>query len=280
MLPLFDDGFITLKEDTHQYFDINGQEYNSVSSVLSSVEEPFPEAQIARNMTSNQKEADALKAEWKAKNMRSITWGNMIHGECENFVKYGSVKDSQFKKLEDELHKKLTKRYARNHAERILRDQGRLICGTGDHLGERSKSRGQNQVIDVNDFKTNLSKGIRNESAKIDEQSRAILKYYNKYLLHPLEHLEASSYVKYCLQLSIYGLMLEMYGAKVGSLNIYYIDVDLNVNEIFVPYMRTDAITLLNNFVTLVKPSGEPLSHYGKMIKKNKAKDEEASIWL
>lgn len=262
MLPLVDDGFLTLKEDTHQYFDQNGQEYNSVSSVIGSVTMPFDAKRVSRNMTSSKAAADALQREWKAKNKRSIDWGNTVHNECENFIRYGSVKDSSFRKLEDELYRKLTKRYARNHAERILRDQDRLICGTGDHLGERSKVRNANLVVDVNDFKTNLAKGVRNDKAKIDDQTKEIVKYYNQYLLYPLEHLEASDYVKYCLQLSMYGLMLEKYGVKVGSMNLYYIDQELTVSEIFVPYMRMEAMLLMDNFITLRNPDGTPKSHF------------------
>lgn len=61
MFPLVDDGTITLKEDTHQYFDRSGQEYNSVSSVISSVTEPFNAKLISRNMTSTDAEAKLLR---------------------------------------------------------------------------------------------------------------------------------------------------------------------------------------------------------------------------
>jgi len=272
MLPLVDDGFLTLKEDTHQYFDQAGQEYNSVSSVISTVTMPFDAKRISRSMTGSQAEADALQREWRAKNRRSIEWGNAVHNECENFIRYGSVGDSSFRKLEDELYRKLTKRYARNHAERILRDQDRLICGTGDHLGERSKVRNANLVVDINDFKTNLAKGVRNDKAKIDEQTKEVVRYYNQFLLYPLEHLEASDYVKYCLQLSMYGVMLEKYGVRVGSMNLYYIDQELTVSEIFVPYMRMEAILLMDNFIQLRNVDGTPKSQY---LKRKEAKSQQ-----
>lgn len=264
MFPLVDDGTITLKEDTHQYFDRSGQEYNSVSSVISSVTEPFNAKLISRNMTSTDAEAKLLREEWKATNRRSIDWGNKVHKECENFIKYGSVKDSAFNKLEDQIYRNVTKRYARNHAERILCDQRRYISGTSDHFGERSKIRNRNLVIDINDFKTNLARGVRNETAKLDDKTKDIIKYGNRYLLHPLDHLEASDYVKYCLQLSIYGVMLEGYGVRVGAMNLYYVNPDLEISEIFVPYMRMEAMLLMDNFITLRSPNGEVKSQYLK----------------
>ena len=264
MLPLFDDGFVKLEEIKHQYFDIHGQEYDSNSKVNGSVVEPFDAKGIAKRMTTSKADADKLQAEWKATNKRSIDWGNMLHAEAENFVKFGSVKDNQFKKLEDQLYHKLTKRYVRNHSERVLVDKDRLIAGTVDHLGERSKMRNSKLVIDINDFKTNLSKGVRNDTTKLSEDRKEIIKFYNRYLLHPLSHLEASDYVKYCLQLSMYGVMLEKYGVRVGSMNIYYIAPDLEVTEMFVPYMRMEAITLMDNFIKLRKADGTPTSQYLK----------------
>lgn len=272
MLPIVDDGFMYLKEDTHQYFDQNGQEYNSVSKVIKCFEIPFDSKGISRSMTSSDKEAAALRAEWKKKSQKSIDWGNKIHNECENFTRYGSVEDSQFKKLESQIYK-VTKQYSRNHAERILRHPEWRIAGTADHLGERSKRRTKNMIIDINDFKTNAARGVRNEKAKIDDDTKDILKYYNSFFLHPISHLEASDYVKYCLQLSIYGVMLEHYGVRIGSLNLFYVDLDLNITPIFVPYMRMEALAVMESFIRLRKIDGSPASFY--LQSQNKTLGEE-----
>lgn len=263
MLQKFNDGHVTLEESEHRYFNRLGQEYDSVSSVLRRVEEPFDAKKISMNMTGSAAEAEKLQAEWKQINETSITWGNTLHKEAENVTKYGSVSDSSFKKLEEELYNKLIKNYKKNFSEVVVYDADRLISGTGDHFGFR-KATSRNQIVDVNDFKTNLSKGIMNFTGKINED-RTVEKYYNNFLLHPLEYLEASNYVKYSLQLSMYGVMLEKCGLTVGALNIVYIDRNLDVSIIFVPYMRSDAIRLMDHFTGLKDIHGNPSSQYGKL---------------
>lgn len=241
---------VRLEEDTHKYYrNSDNQELQSVSRVLALLKEPFDAKTVSARMTNSPEEALKLQSEWNDMAQQAIDWGKMCHSECENFFKYGSVKNSSFSKLNTELTK-IAKYYKKSFAEYILHDNQRLIAGTADHIGLRNKV-GKYIIVDVNDFKTNIRKGIMNFSGKSDENGEFV-KYYNKFLLHPLEHLQDCNYIIYCLQLSIYAYMIEhLYdNVKIGALNIFFVDRNLNIKPIPVPYMRYEAMLVLNNYVT------------------------------
>jgi succinate dehydrogenase/fumarate reductase-like Fe-S protein len=119
------------------------------------------------------------------------------------------------------------------------------IAGTIDVVGIRNC---KDLIIDVEDFKSNLEKGIT-----FDTISRKGEKYvhYNRYMKTPLDHLEACNYNRYCLQLSLYAFMLTEYlGGKIGRLAIRWIEMSQDgrvdfTSYIPVPYMKTEVSKLL-----------------------------------
>jgi hypothetical protein len=243
----FDD-YIIFKEDTHQYFRKHDNvEFTSVSKFLSKFSIPFDKATVSRNMTSSKEEQQELLEEWEAISKESTDHGKLLHGEAENLIKFGQVKDRQFAKLGANLYPHL-KMYKRNFSEKICYNDSALVAGTADWPAQRNL-KGDHIILDINDFKTNIRNGIRNYNGKIDPLTKAI-KYYKKYFLQPIEYLEASDYNKYVLQLSIYAFMFELIwdNVKIGALNIFYIDQEMNVTKMPVPYLRPQVISMFERF--------------------------------
>lgn len=241
---------VRLDEESHRYFrNSDNQELRSVSMVLDLIKEPFDAKAISARMTNSPEEALILQGEWDQKRDNASGWGNLCHGQCENFIKDGKITNSSFEPLVPQLQKILSY-YKKNFSEYILHDNHRLIAGTADHIGMRN-TLGKYYIVDVNDFKSNIEKGIMNFSGKKDDLGN-LVKYYNKYLLHPLEHLQDCNYIIYCLQLSIYALMLEtLYDKiKIGALNIFFIDKNLKITVMPVPYMRQEAMLVMDLFTT------------------------------
>ena len=83
--------FVTLKEDTHQYFDTKGGQYISVPKILDSIEEPFPTETASRNCAGKGAYVgmtqDQVKAKWKAAGDYSKDEGTRIHKSLELYSK-------------------------------------------------------------------------------------------------------------------------------------------------------------------------------------------------
>jgi hypothetical protein len=251
------DEYIFIKEDTHQYFRKHDMiEYLSVSKFKEKFKIPFDSARVSRNMTSSKEEQMELLAEWNATNKISTDHGTAIHLECENINKFGKVKDPKFKKLESELMPML-KMYKRNLSERICYNDQYRIAGTADWPAFRN-TVGNYLILDINDYKTNLTKGILNFSGKVDPKTKIFEKYYNTYFLHPIEYIEASNYNEAALQLSIYAYFFELMWdkVKIGGLNIIYIDEELNARKFPVPYLRIEVIAMLERYGSLLDVNG------------------------
>jgi len=105
--------------------------------------------------------------------------------------------------------------------------------------GQADKVFREGMDVDIHDYKTCKSidmEGFRGET-----------------LLEPLTHLQNANYWIYCLQLSMYGYILEMMGFKVRNLYMHHIhgknreDKKRNagVKTYELPYMKEDVIRIL-----------------------------------
>lgn len=245
------DDYIIFKDDTHQYFRRHDMvEFTSVSKFKDKFKIPFNAQLISKRMTDSPEEALELQEEWAAIGKHASDHGKAIHSEAENIVKFGGVKDDRFKKLAENLFPYL-KMYKRNFSERICYHDKYRVAGTADWPALRN-TQGKKLILDVNDFKTNVRKGIVNYTGKYDKLLK-LIKYYNKYFLRPLEYLEASNYNDYVLQLSIYAFMLETIwdNVQIGALNIIFIDEEFNIKVIPAPYMRPQVIEMFEIFSQL-----------------------------
>jgi hypothetical protein len=124
------------------------------------------------------------------------------------------------------------------------------IAGTIDTGGFRKT---KTRILDIEDNKTNLEKGITFDSISRKEGK---IKHENRFFLEPVSHLELCNYNRYVLQLSIYAYLFEQFfSCQIGRLAIRWLScspateengiVFLSSSYIPVPYMRSEAVRLL-----------------------------------
>lgn len=227
---------VHLKEDTHEYFDNNGREYQSVSSFLSSFSKKFDRENISKLSAAKQGVSqEEILAQWDKKRDDAIDHGNRIHDTLECFMKTTSVPDGCDDLMP--LAKSIAAEYSgfyRTFQEEIIFNEEYAIAGKTDNRFQHTSSK--NSVISFGDFKTNLSNGIQFENK------------YGQYMLGPLSHLQDCNYNKYSLQLSLYAYMYQVStDCKIGSLHILYIPPDnhLNWKKIPVPYLKYEVEAML-----------------------------------
>lgn len=271
------DGFITFKEDTHQYFDVTGDEYGSVSKVIGKIKTPFDKATISRAIgnklakelgVSSEEGQRRILAEWKAKADSSIIRGNFIHNNLEDYLLTGSC-DSSLKDVVTQLMTLLKGNY-KNFPEALIYSPKYKISGQSDLVVQRTRSNAS--VFDIFDYKTNESKGIQFDSI---DRRKAEPKHYNRYMLPPFDHLEDCNFIHYSMQLSIYAYMAqETWGIKIGRLAILFIDNDLKMHTIPVPYMKMEAKALLDYNASL-----KPLPKYAPAVAYASTEDTNEEDW-
>jgi hypothetical protein len=252
-----DTGHITFKEDTHEYFNPQGVKYASVSSVLKMVKVPFDRDGRSRQMAQSMSKEEGITidqaqkkilAEWDYKRDNSIEVGNNIHNALEKYLKTGNI-DPEF----DILGKRIShflKIYHRYYPEKIFHSDQHKIAGTADLPVTRSKAK--TSPIDIFDYKTNVEKGIEFDTAKFGKAGK-FEKFYNRFFLPPVDHLEDCNYNLYSLQLSLYAVMAQMMtGRRIGRLGIIFINhKTLQMTMYPVSYLKLEALAIMDHFKNL-----------------------------
>lgn len=256
------DRFIQFVEDTHQYFDPNGNEYKSVTRVIGSFHEKFDRDNISlamaknlakENNTSIDFERNKLLQEWEDKRKSAEDRGNWIHSNLENYILTGKC-DPKLDNVVFQL-KELYNYAYRYFPELIIYSSEHRIAGMSDLVVQRQKTIKNYPIIDFFDYKTNESNGIQFNTIR---EKNNKLTHYNRFMFSPVEHLEDCNYNHYALQLSIYAYMAEItWRIIVGRLAILFIDLELNLHIYPVPYMRYEAKAILDNYKSL-KPLPQP----------------------
>lgn len=233
---------VTLRHEDHVYTHQNGTQFESLSRVRGCIKEAF-QSDMLSAMTAKKRgisQAEVL-AEWKKKGDDASSHGTRIHEALERYEKTAVI-------LPEDEHLRpmilcLTgeyRDYYQVHQEVCLYDEQYEIAGTADHIIETTKHK--SSILNIDDYKTNISKGIYYESK------------YKKYLLGPFSHIQDTNYFDYSLQLSCYGLMLEkLTGRKIGTLSIVFIPPHnpLAYRRIPVNYMKNDAKILFDYYKEL-----------------------------
>ena len=239
-------GKIYLEPIRHVYIDSDtNEEYKSVTTVLSTLEEEFPAKDIAKAI---QKQSDYRKKEkyigltdnqilnlWEEENKVANEYGTKIHNLLEEYLKrnkfYFPKDDNEREILNsyDELNIDLGTRY---YCEKILFSEKYKIAGTSDHIVDI-----ESEFFDINDYKTNK-----------------VINFYSPYckkLLPPMDHLDDCQYNIYSLQLSVYAYFYEQESKrKCRSLNLLYFDRNSKTFMKYpVPYMKMEAIAILENYI-------------------------------
>lgn len=223
------DNYVFLKEDTHQYFDRDGNQYLSVSKFIAHFYKKFEADFIASAVAGNEgvTKQDILNR-WSGQTQE----GTRRHNAIERYFKSMIIlpEDEDLRPMILNITSQY-RDYFRVINEQVLSDRENFIAGTTDlALITTSSKKG---VIDIGDFK-NYGKGINQK--EVDKHGKP----RNEYMLGPLSHLQNSSYNKLCLQLSTYAYMLQKQtGRKIGKLFGHYISPEnpLINYQIPVPYM-------------------------------------------
>lgn len=228
---------VKLHEESHRYYDDEGLEYLSISGVIGLIK-PFFDRE-ARSKSSAEKrgisQAEIL-AEWDGKAKRSQDHGTAIHKAIEHFQNTAQINsgDEKYEKMIRDICCTYTD-YPKVMQEECLYDAEYRIAGTADKILQVTTHKAGK--LDIEDYKTNLEKGIQ------------FYDPYGGHCLHPIEHLENCNFIHYALQLSFYAFMAErLTGRKVRRLSITYIPPEnefMNWRKIPVPYMKTDVINIL-----------------------------------
>ena len=247
------DKFVTLKEDTHQYFDTNGLEYQSVSSLLSKVKMPFDRQGVSmRNAASNLGpgasqeeiliEQRKLLDSWDDMRISSTDWGTYVHGEMEKYFTVGSC-DARCLSAGQDISRYFPEAIS-FLPEVVCYSTEYRLAGTFDLGMIRKKGRtGPTTMVDLWDFKTNERKGIEFDSSYIDKHN--VYQPGMKFLLPPMDHFEQCNFNIYSLQLSLYAFMIQLrYGVRIGRMGIIFIDKEMKVTIHHVPYMKYEAMQL------------------------------------
>jgi hypothetical protein len=247
------DPLVTLEKDTHIYSDKEGEIYRSVSKVLDLVKEDFDRDGISLMMAKKMAKEDGMSIEAAQSNILS-KWGknlefsqdtgNFIHDNLELYFKTGDC-DSGVLPAARSIAMML-KGYHKFYPELVIYNKDYKVAGMADLPAVRTRSK--NSVIDIFDYKSNTSKGIEFDTAKRDKWGR-IEKFYNRFMLDPLSHLEATNYNFYALQMSLYALMIQMLtGRKIGRLALLFVEYKtMDVIMYPVPYLKLEAKLLLEH---------------------------------
>ena len=253
------DPLITLEKESHIYTDANADIYKSVSKVIDLVKEDFDRGGISLMMAKKKAKEEGISiqaaqsnilSEWDKNLGFSQNTGNMIHDNLEMYFKTGDC-DSKVLPAARSIALML-KGYYKFFPELIIYNQEYKVAGMADLPAQRTRSK--QSVIDIFDYKSNTSKGIEFDTAKRDITGK-IVKFYNRFMLDPLSHLEATNYNFYALQMSLYALMIQMLtGRRIGRLALLFIDYKtMDVNMYPVPYLKHEAEILLKH-QSKVKP--------------------------
>ena len=243
---------VFLRKEDHRYFDFEGQEYTAVSRVLDSVKEKFDEEKWsklkAKKLGISQ---DEMKSQWKKAREDSSDHGTRIHDALEHFTKHGKIDEENLdltpvvKSVAND-HREYTRVYSEN--ECILYHPDFMVAGMCDKIlitGTRTI------YADIEDYKTNLKRGIEFSNK------------YNNYMLGCVSHLQDCNFNRYALQLSIYALMYEsLTKNRIRNLWIRHIPAGdlLNHRRIIVPYLRTDALHILEDFCNTKTAGYQPVT--------------------
>lgn len=229
------DSTIKFVESSHQYFDADGNEYESVTRALNKLKVPFDRDGISKIMAGSLAKEKGISVKdaqteilsgWDAKRDSSIDRGLSIHGAIEHFLLTGR-RHTDYEKIMDFMSD-LVKPYYRFYPEIILYDEKYRRAGQADLVCQRQKIAGS--LYDFYDYKTNESKGIQFDSISLKNDE---IKHYNRMFLPPFDYMEDCNYNLYCLQLNFYAYFaVRTYGIKVGRLGIIFINNDLEVNLI------------------------------------------------
>lgn len=234
---------VSLRHSDHKYFDRSGIQYLSWSK-FSDLFFPVFDPSIAGKCAGRGKYAGMTEAmvlaSWDKKRDAAAKYGTRIHDALEYYNK-----NFKFQPGTEDLNALVQSVFAEYKAYNKIFSEECLytkygVAGTCDKFFIISSSK--NSSFDLEDFKTNLEKGI--QFYPEDKAS-------DKWCKYPIEHLPNCNYTRYALQLSMYAYMAEeLTGRKCRKLQIRYIPPQDKLQHVVipVPYMKKEIQSMLEEF--------------------------------
>ena len=223
---------LSFDEPSHTY-TVDGEEFDSVTTVVDSLFTPFDADYWAARKTSSPEAAAALKAQWEAKGKEARDLGTLMHARIESYylgrpVEPEWMTDPTFRIFAHFAH---NVRLCPLRTEwRIFHEESRL-AGTLDFLALRP-----DRSIEIWDWK---------RSTKLVDPAGNAIRFsrFGEKGLHPVSHLDDVTYNHYALQVSIYRYILEeKYGLRIAGckLGVFHPD-NASYHVLEMPYLKDDA---------------------------------------
>ncbi len=236
---------VILRKEDHTYIDTEtGDKLISWSRFIDNFFHKFDPA-IAKNCAGKGKyvgmtEADVLKS-WEVNRDKAAGHGTRIHDANETYSKTFTIAQEN-KDLEPMLMSISAehKGYYQVYDEEVLALIEEGIAGTADKIFLLNNRK--DSPFDVEDFKTNLDKGIEFIPGE---------KVKDKWCKYPINHLPNCSYTKYALQLSMYAYMFSKWsGRKPRKLQIRYIPPGDMLQHVVIPvtYLLMEVKALISEW--------------------------------
>ena len=178
---------------------------------------------------------------WDLEKNRSCNDGSEFHANQEdNDIKYNGAKSN----VETDYIYDLYELNDGVYTELMIWDDDYLICGKSDKVIIETDNKGD-RYISIQDYKTN--KDLKINYNFINKRTNE--KVINKFMLSPISHLVDCNYIHYCLQLSMYGFLLERKGFIVKDLELLHTNnySKDNLKSYKLPYLKSEIINMLNN---------------------------------
>lgn len=194
------DARIRFFEEGHRY-EVDGQQFVSVTTVIKRCFPEFNPDEAIKKMRPDHplsgKPPEYIKAKWARDGEEARNAGTEMHRQIEVFLNTGELgRSREFRRFHDLFTKR--SRGVAYRTEWMIFDEETGIAGTIDYLYKRAN------CFAMTDWKR--SRCIEKENPW--QQAS-----------HPVAHLQACKFQKYCLQLNIYRLiLLKHYGIKVEQM--------------------------------------------------------------
>jgi len=225
-------GEVSFQEDIHQYKNKKGEVLTSVTTLLGFYKEIFdPTGIIAYKCAQREGiSKEEMQARWKKTSTDACEYGTNFHGQIEDYLKTGQIKDTPEKGIVEDFAKIKIK--GKIYPELRLKSDKYLLAGTADIVALYKN------LVKIHDIKTNREFHLKSK--------------YNKKLLYPLNHLSDCHINSYSLQILIYGEMVKEHGYDFEPGHILWVNRESQKIEKFdVLDLSKEAKDLLEHYKTI-----------------------------
>jgi len=218
---------------SHSYKnEFTGEVYTSATTLIHKYKKPFDVKLMSERVAKKEGVTpEVIQSRWKTDNNKSKDYGTELHAVIEDYLKTGVVSPDYTDFVQAYIDLGVVTRKDDLLVEYRMHSHEHKIAGTADII-----RLDKNGGFSVFDLKTNKKFNYYNQ--------------YNEYLLSPLEHLTASEYSIYSIQLSLYAYMYQnLTGRRVNNIGVTYFDRNTTKFTYHpMSYMKYEVKAILNHF--------------------------------